>query len=174
MVSHVLLLVLAVNVKMLAFSSYLEQSAVTMTRSFHRSDVCCRKKKSRSVMMIAVAGSVQISRYCLWGVVDCSGISRVVFPADDGCDNGGDGRGWMIRWWHIGHFSQATGAIFSSAGMVIGKQASATLESKPTDCNADRRVPSCSYSGRENMLISSSMGNDIHVVVTRIFSSDWI
>lgn len=49
---------------------------------------------SRSVMMIAVTGSVQIQRYCLWGVVDCSGKCSVVFPPnDDGCDNGGDGSG---------------------------------------------------------------------------------
>lgn len=49
---------------------------------------------SRSVMMIAVAGSVQIQRYCLWGVVGWFWQMQVLFfRKDDGCDNGGDGTG---------------------------------------------------------------------------------
>lgn len=68
---------------------------------------------SRPVMMIAVAGSVHIQGYCLWGVcwlfrqIQCCcfffsetmmAVIMVVMAA-----------GAKIRWWHIGHFSEARG-----------------------------------------------------------------
>lgn len=65
---------------------------------------------SRSVMMIAVSGSVQIQRYCLWGVVDCSGkCSVVVFSITmTAVIMVAMAVAAKIRW-HTGHFFEASG-----------------------------------------------------------------
>lgn len=47
---------------------------------------------SRSVMMIAVAGSVQIQRYCGELLIVLAN-AVLFFCNDDGCDNGADGSG---------------------------------------------------------------------------------
>lgn len=111
-------------------------SAVTLMSSFHGLDVCdcwggiynrfqisnddCSRWQCANTKVLFVG-----SCWLFWQMRCCFSLTMmmaVIMAAVAAAAK--------IRWWHIGRFSEARGAILSSAGMVIGEQANVTLNSR--------------------------------------------